>query len=177
MGEVQRYSLVWMMILWLLPATVIIAQTSSNDLKIGVVNAARLLDEAPQAEEARKRLEEEFQPRDREVLQTQRAVRDLEDRLLADRAMELTETDRRDLERELRDRRRELKRSEDELREDFNIRRNEELNRLQQLIYEAIIGLARERRFDLILNQEAVIFAGERVDITGDVLNRLQQGQ
>jgi outer membrane protein len=96
---------------------------------------------------------------------------------LADRTLALTETDRRELERELRERRRELKRSEDELREDFNIRRNEELNRLQQQIFEAIVGLARSQQFDLILNQDAVIFAGERVDITSEVLLRLQEEQ
>lgn len=173
----QRQLLVWTMVLWLLPATMVLAQTLDGDLKIGVVNAARLLDEAPQAERARKRLEEEFQPRDRAVLQAQRRVRDLEDQLMTDRPLELTETARLDLERELRDRRRELRRSEDELREDFNIRRNEELHRLQQLIYEAIVSLARDQRFDLILNQDAVIFAGERVDITNEVLRRLQREQ
>lgn len=173
----QRQLLVWTMVLWLLPATMVLAQTLDGDLKIGVVNAARLLDEAPQAERARKRLEEEFQPRDRAVLQAQRRVRDLEDQLMTDRPLELTETARVDLERELRDRRRELRRSEDELREDFNIRRNEELHRLQQLIYEAIVSLARDQRFDLILNQDAVIFAGERVDITNEVLRRLQREQ
>ncbi len=177
MGQLQRYGLVGL--LWLLAAMVAVAQSvpDADTLKIGVVNAARLLDEAPQAEQARRRLEQEFQPRDREVLHTQRQVRELEDRLLADRAMELTEIDRRDIERDLRHLRRELKRSEDELREDFNIRRNEELNRLQQKIFEAIVGLARSQQFDLILNQDAVIFAGERVDITSEVLLRLQEEQ
>jgi outer membrane protein len=174
-GQLQRYGLIGL--LWLLPAMATVAQTVPDNLKIGVVNAARLLDEAPQAEQARKRLEQEFQPRDRSVLQIQREMRELEDRLLADRTLALTETDRRELERELRERRRELKRSEDELREDFNIRRNEELNRLQQQIFEAIVGLARSQQFDLILNQDAVIFAGERVDITSEVLLRLQEEQ
>ncbi len=173
MGQLQRYGLIGLV--WLLPAMMAVAQTASENLKIGVVNAARLLDEAPQAEQARKRLEQELQPRDRAVLQVQREVRELEDRLLADRTMDLTETDRREIERDLRHLRRELKRSEDELREDFNIRRNEELNRLQRQIFEAIVGLARRQQFDLILNQDAVIFAGERVDITGDVLLRLQE--
>lgn len=90
----QRQLLVWTMVLWLLPATMVLAQTLDGDLKIGVVNAARLLDEAPQAERARKRLEEEFQPRDRAVLQAQRRVRDLEDQLMTDRPLELTETAR-----------------------------------------------------------------------------------
>ncbi len=154
------------------------AQAEDEALRVGVVNAARLLDEAPQAREALRRLEQEFQPRDQALLEEQRAIRELESRLAEQGLLSGSgETERRQLEYELRSRQRDVKRSEEELREDYNFRRNDELRRLQQLIFEAIVALAQDEQFDLILNQDAVIFAGARVDITGKVLQRLQQEQ
>jgi outer membrane protein len=84
------------------------------------------------------------------------------------------EAERRRLDRQSRDQRRELKRAQEEFREDFNLRRNEELGKLQRLVYEAIVILAKEEGFDLIVNDGAVIFASTQVDITDKVISRLK---
>lgn len=146
---------------------------AQTQLKIGFVNAARILDHSPQAEQARKRLEKEFAPRDKALVDAQRTLRTLEDQLVKDGAV-INETERRRLDRRIRDQRRELKRAQDEFREDFNIRRNEELGKLQKLVYEAIVNLAETEGFDLIVNDGAVIFASKQVDITDKVLSRLK---
>ncbi|MCB1808690.1 MAG: OmpH family outer membrane protein, partial [Candidatus Competibacteraceae bacterium] len=110
-------------------------------LKIGFVNASIILEKAPQAEEARKRLEEEFDERDLALVEAQKFVRELEDRLI-DEGSDMSDGDRRKLEREIRNQKRDLKRMEEEFKEDFNLRRNEELGKLQRLVYEAIVSLA-----------------------------------
>lgn len=142
-------------------------------LKIGFVNASIILEKAPQAEEARKRLEEEFDERDLALVEAQKFVRELEDRLI-DEGSDMSDGDRRKLEREIRNQKRDLKRMEEEFKEDFNLRRNEELGKLQRLVYEAIVSLAKAEEFDLIVNQDSVIFASQRVDVTEKVLERLQ---
>ena len=165
----------WLIALLCLIGLVPFAWAQEAPLRIGVVNAARLLDEAPQAKEALRRLEEEFKPRDDALLTEQRAIRELESRLAEMSPGRLDDSERRQLEYELRSRQRDVKRTEEELREDYNFRRNDELRKLQQLIFEAITALAKDEQFDLILNQDAVVFAGPRVDITGKVLDRLEQ--
>ena len=145
----------------------------AQNLKIGFVNAAKILDEAPQAENARNRLEKEFAPRDKGLVDAQRALRKLEEQLARDGAV-MGETERRTLERDIIAQKRELNRSQTEFREDFNIRRNEELGKLQRLVYDAIVQLAKEQRFDLIVNDGAVIYASDQVDITDEVLRRLK---
>ena len=47
----------------------LIAMPVSAGLKIGYVNAARLLDEAPQAKEATSRLKQEFAPREEAMVE------------------------------------------------------------------------------------------------------------
>ena len=154
----------------LIPAAV--AQTEQSQLKIGFVNAAKILDNAPQADLARKRLEQEFAPRDKILVDAQRSLRRLEDRL-SNPTAEISDSERRSLERDLISQQRELKRIQDEFREDFNIRRNEELSKLQRQVYETIITVAKEQQFDIILNEGAVLYASDRADITVQVLERL----
>lgn len=147
-----------------------IAQTA--DIKIGVVSIGKILNEAPQAEAANKRLEREFAPREKGLVDAQRDLRQLEERLNRDSAV-MSDNQRRDLEREIIAQRRELKRSTDEFREDVNLRRNEELGKFQRQIMDVINNLARDEGFDLIVNEGAVLHMSNRVDITDKVLQRL----
>lgn len=148
----------------------------AQNIKIGFVNAAKILDKAPQAEKARDDLEKEFAPRDKALIGAQKAVREVEDKL-AEGITKLSEDARRELERDLITQKRELKRSQDEFREDFNIRRNEALGKLQRQVYETIVGLGKELGYDLIVNDGAVVYASDKVDITDQVLKRLSEQQ
>ena len=150
-----------------------IVVTHAQNLKIGVVNEAKIVDEAPQATSARNRLEKEFAPRDKGLVDAQRELRKLEEQLARDGAV-MSDSERRTLEREIISQKRELNRSQTEFREDLNIRRNEELGKLQRLVFETIVQLAKEQRFDLIVNGGAVIYASDQVDITDEVLRRLK---
>ena len=144
----------------------------AQGLRIAVVNISRLLETAPQAQTARTRLEEEFAPRDKALAEAQRTLRRLEDRLEKE-GDTLGEGERRNLEREVVAQKRELRRAGDEFREDFNIRRNEELSRLQRQTYDTIVDFVKQEGYDLIL-ETGVIYASQQVDITEQVLKRLQ---
>lgn len=108
-------------------ATVAAADTG---LKLGFVDIAKVMEEAPQAEAARARLESEFAPRDQELVKAQEELKRMEDELATDGAI-MSESARHRLERDIIEQRRDIRRSRDEFREDFNIRRNEELRKLQ----------------------------------------------
>ncbi|MDN3518387.1 OmpH family outer membrane protein [Aquisalimonas lutea] len=147
--------------------------SAAAETKIGFVNAGRVTSEAPQAEAARSSLEEEFGPRDRAITEEQQALRELETRLNQDAAA-MSEEEQQRLRRELVTRQRELRREEEAFREDFNMRRNEELGRLQRRIVETINELAEAEGYDLIVS-EGVIYASDQVDVTDQVLERLEQ--
>ena len=65
---------------------------------------------------------------------------------------------------------------QEEFREDLNIRRNEEIGKLQRNLLSAIEALAKEEEYDLILYESGAMFRSERIDITKKVLERLKQG-
>lgn len=147
-----------------------------QNLRIAFVNAARIVETAPQAADARKRLEDEFAPRDGDLVRMQKELRESEDRLTQETALS-NDADRRIMEREILSQKRELKRAQDEFREDLNIRRNEEFAKLQRLVADVITNMARDEGFDLIVNEAAVIYASDRVDVTEMVLERLKREQ
>lgn len=156
----------------ILAAGMLGAQAVAAEVKVGFVNVAKVLELAPQAEAARNRIEREFAPKDRELLQQQKDVRGLEDRLVKNAAV-LSEAERQRQETEIRASKRELRRAQDEFREDLNLRRSQELSKLQKKVTEVIQALAKAEKYDLIVS-DGVIFAGERVDITERILERLR---
>ena len=146
---------------------------AAAELKVGFVNMDRVEQEAPQVEAVRNKLQREFAPRDRELVSQQKGLKKLEDKLSRDGAV-MSESQRRKLERDILSARRDLKRAQDEFRDDLNIRRNEELGTLQRQVVDAIRDLSRAEKYDLILSA-GVIYASDRVDVTGKVLDRLKR--
>jgi outer membrane protein len=149
------------------------SNVAAADYKIGVVQAVRVLEAAPQAEAAKKKLETEFAGKDKELVGKQKELKALEDRAQKDAAI-MSESERARLERDVMNMRRELKRDSDEFRDDVNFRRNEEFAKIQKMIVEAIQSIAAEQKYDLVLG-EGVIFASKAVDITDLVIDRLKK--
>lgn len=146
-------------------------QLSYAELKVGFVNVAKVLEKAPQAAKAKQRLEKEFSPRDKMLVAQQKEIKVLEDKLNRDASV-MGESERRKLERDIIGKKREAQRSQQEFSEDFNMRRNEELGKLQRRIIEAIRALAKEENYDLLLT-DGVIYAGEKIDVTKQVQDKL----
>jgi len=141
-------------------------------LNVGVVNAAKVIEDAPQADAARKKLEQEFAPRDKKLLEIQKKLRSLETKLERDSAI-MSESARRKIERDIVSLKRDFKRGQDEFREDLNLRRNEEFGKLQLRVSEVIVSIAKEGKYDLILT-DGVIYASDNVDITDQIVQRLK---
>jgi outer membrane protein len=149
-----------------------LALAQAADVKIGFVSIAKILNSAPQAESASKRLEQEFAPRKKGLDEAQKSLRKLEEKLAKDREV-MSESQRRNVENDFRNQARELKRSSDEFREDFNLRRNEELGKFQKQVLDVINSVAKEEGFDLVVNDSATLYFSPQVDATDKVLKRL----
>lgn len=158
---------------WLWSLLIMLPSLASAEMKIGYVNAARLLEEAPQAEAATQRLKKEFAPREESVVVLKKELTQLEDQARRN-ADVMSEADRVKLERDIRDKQRELRRIQDEFREDLNLRRNDEIGKLQQLIKEIIQSVAKQEQYDLVL-YEGIAFASDKIDLTDKILERLRQ--
>jgi len=140
--------------------------------RIGFVNTARVLKEAPQARKVEERLKAEFEPREAQLKQKRQEILALEDQLKTDSGLSVNA--RRKLEREIRLKVSQLKFLEQEFREDQNLRRNEEIRELQQVISSVLKMQGDNDKFDLILT-EGVSYVSDRIDITAQTIEMLKQ--
>ena len=153
-----------------LGAGVMPAAVLATELKIGYVNAVKVIEEAPQGEAALKKLEAEFAPRDKQIVEMQNKLKLLEQELEKN-ALVLKDAEHRSKEFEIISLKRDLRRTTQEFREDYNLRRNEELAALQKIVQKTITEIAKQENYDLIL--ESAVYASTRADITDKILKRL----
>lgn len=131
-----------------------------------------MLKEAPQARKVEERLKAEFEPREAQLKRKRQEILTLEDQLKTDKRLSANE--RRKLEREIRLKVSQLKFLEQEFREDQNLRRNEEIRELQQVISKVLKMQGDNDKFDLILT-EGVSYVSDQIDITAQTIEMLKQ--
>lgn len=149
------------------------AAAPADELRIGYVEMARLIDSAPQMIAGKEALQREFAARDVELTAQEQRVEEMErqfrregdllPRQVAEARSFEIETARRNLTR-LRER----------MREDLDARRKEELNKRWPEIEDGIIEFARANDYDLIV-QSPVLYAAPALDVTDQVLEFLRR--
>lgn len=158
-------------------AAVLLAAGSAvqaQELKIGYVNAERVLREAAPAKAAQAKLEAEFGKREKELNDVGARLKAASDKLEKD-APTLSEAERARRQRELVEQDRDFQRKRRELQEDLAQRKNEELAAVLERSNRVIKSIFDADKYDLIV-QDAV-FASARVDITKKVIDALNAGK
>ena len=84
----------------------------------------------------------------------------------------MSEAEKGKLDRDLRDAERDLTRRANEFQEDVNVRRNEELSRVQRVVLQEVANYAKANGYDLVL-ADGVLYATQALDVTGPVLQAL----
>ena len=149
----------------------IASPTARAEGKIGFVNTERIMRDSVPAQRAQKRIESEFMKRDQDLSRMAEQLRRLQEDLEKN-AMTMPESQRRARERELTELDRDFQRRRREFQEDLNQRRNEELAHVLEQANRAIRQIAEQEKYDIIF-QDAV-YANPRVDITDKVLKALE---
>jgi outer membrane protein len=144
------------------------ARPAGAEVKMGVVNFQKLLEDAPQTKTAMAALENEFAPRRRELLTLQNDLKAKDEKLQKEGAV-MAEADRAKSEKTLRDQQREFSRKAGEFQDDASTRRNEEIGKVQRYLVTEIQAYANAQGFDLVLG-DGVFFAKGPLDITANVL-------
>lgn len=144
---------------------------NAAELKIGYVQVEKILQDAPQTTESSKKLEKEFAPRSQELDKMQKQIKDLETALDKD-GLTMSETDRKNKERDVSNIKIEFQRKQRELREDLTMRKNEELATLQDRINKAVTSVSETEGYDLVV-YSGVAYASKKIDITDKVLKSL----
>lgn len=149
------------------------AVAGAQDVKIGFVNVGRLISESPQATSAMEALQEEFAPRQREIIALQNAFKEKQSQVQRDLEV-MGPEERRNSEQQMRKEERDLSRNQQEFTEDINLRRNEALGKLQRELLREVQVFATNEGFDLVVSSDGVLYASPVIDVTEQVLEGLK---
>lgn len=149
-----------------------VAHAQKGNLKVGVVNVQKLLQEAPQAKKAMQSLQQEFAPRQRDLVAKQKDLQKKQTQFKRDAAV-MSDAERSKLQQQIQDETRDLQRAGNEFREDLNVRQNEEVSKLQKALLQQVQDYAREKSYDLVVGD--ALYFSNAMDITQQVLDSLEK--
>jgi len=147
---------------------------ASAQAKIGYVMLDRILREAPAAQRAQKKLEQEFAPREQELAGTGAQLKKMQENLEKN-GVTMSESERQKSEREFSDLNREFQRKQREYREDLNQRKNEALQGVLERAYRAVRQIAETEKLDIVFQNDQAVWASPRIDITDKVIKALAE--
>jgi outer membrane protein len=141
------------------------------EVKIGFVEIQKILKNAPQTVSANKKLEKEFTKRTAKLKKAVKVIQGKETAFRKD-SMTMSDKDRAKKQKEIQSLKIDAQRTEREVREDIDLRRREEIAKVQKLVNVAVENVAKAQGYDLVLYQ-GVAYAGKKVDITDVVIKAL----
>jgi len=165
---IRKFSAMLFSIFLLLPLTI---SAEMEIFKIGYVVVEKVLKDAPQTAASNKKLEKEFKSRTDGLQKKVKAIQKQEVDFNKN-SVTMAAADRQKAQKKIQNSKIEIQRIERELREDIDIRRREEIGKLQQKINEAIEEMAKTDKYDLILYQ-GVAYASKEIDITDKLIKVL----
>ncbi|MFH6973649.1 OmpH family outer membrane protein [Neisseria sp. 23W00296] len=130
--------------------------------KLGFIDVERVYRESKQAQNIQQKLEAEFAPRQQQLEKMQQETAEW---LRKNAASGKNAEDER--------RSRALRTAQQQLAEDYDLRRNEEFAALQRNADRVMIDLAKKEGYDLILHD--VIFIDAKFDITDKVIREMNR--
>ena len=166
-----RYAHLLLLLTALLPISV--SAEDAGPHRVGFVNVAEVLNKSPQVKKLEGELKESYETRKAELDKEQAKLNELE-RKLATEGEGMNFDDRSTLEHQILSKRSKLKQEMTWLEEDITIRKSGETSRLIKLLREVIGEVAKEKKIDLVF-EGAVVYTSDRVDLSGAVLERLQE--
>ncbi len=147
------------------------ATAQTSDVRYGVVDMARLVEEYSIIKGVQNILQEEFAVKDEALRTLGLELKKAQDSTIE---MDLADNARKEHERKLLNLDREYARLAAEFRQDYNLRRNEELYKMQKEITDTILEYAEKNQYDLIL-ESGMIYASDKLQLTDAILDVLRQ--
>jgi outer membrane protein len=161
---------------WALAVTLGAVSPALAQSGIGFVSLERILREAPAAQRAQKKLEQEFSQRGQELSKLAEQLKKMQENLEKN-AVTMSESERQKRERELGDINRDFQRRQREFNEDLGHRRKEEFEGVIERANRAVRQIAEAEKLDVVFQNEQVVWANPRIDITDKVIKALEDSR
>ncbi len=164
------------LVLIVVAALLCLAPVAHAETKLGIVDVQRVIDESNRGKEARALLQKRFEKEKAALEQKGKAI-ELFKQDLEKQALVLTPEKRSEKQDELQRRIKEFTRLKKDKQEEFNKKQMQVLREVMGAVMKVIQGYGQEHGYTAILDgtQGPVLFAGDGVDITTQIVTRFNQ--
>ncbi|MGB1296952.1 MAG: OmpH family outer membrane protein [Psychrobium sp.] len=144
--------------------------------KIGVIDMGTIFQNLPQREQLSQNLESEFKERREAVQSIVKKMQDLAEKSKRDAAL-LTQQQKLDMQREMESLKSDYQLKGKALEEDMRRRGGEEQNKLLLQVQQAVNEVAKEKKYDVILQSNAVAYINKENDISELVAKKVAKSK
>ncbi|MBI5447642.1 MAG: OmpH family outer membrane protein [Gammaproteobacteria bacterium] len=145
------------------------AADAPSSMKIGILDAERILRTAPQIAVINKDLEKRFRPIHDKIMKEQQAVQAEIDKLNRDNAT-MTEKERSSLQDKILADRSNLRGEQDNFQQTINSAQDQAMAKFMETLKAAVNKVATEQHYDLVLLKQAAAYSTSKLDVTEPVL-------
>lgn len=144
------------------------------DQKIAVVNFQEVMGKIPQTAAVMQSLEAEFKDAKAELAQLEKDIKYYQEKKQRDSSL-MSKKEIEDLDKKIATYFQDYQTKGKELQQKAGARQNEETNKIVALVRQAIDGIAAKEKYDLVIEQKAVVFSKPETSITEQVVEQVSK--
>ncbi len=142
--------------------------------KMAVVNIQEVMSKIPQTATIMQSLEAEFKDDKAALMQLEKDIKYFQEKKKRDGAL-MSKKEIADLDKQIGEKYRDYQVKGKAFQQKSGARQNEETNKILALVRQAVDNIAAKQKYDLILEQKAVIFAKPEINISDEVVKQVSK--
>ena len=146
----------------------IAAQAAAADMKVAIVNVQQLLQQSPRVAALSKKLESQFKTRQSKIGDEQKALQDELDKFKKE-SPTMSQKEKDKVQKQISDERSDLVKKVVSYQQDLQKEQNKVMQNILADLNGIVSNIAKAQSYGLVLDSQAVIYAGDGNDITKEV--------
>ena len=140
--------------------------------KIGVVDLQKIMQTSTQMKEIQQKLEQEFKPRRDKLIAAESALKGDVEKFKRDSAI-MSVSQKKELEKKIITAQQQFERDGQQYQQELTTANNEAMEALYAKVRAAISKVAKDNKYDLIVQKDAAPFSAEALDVTDKVVKAI----
>ncbi len=145
----------------------------ADSAKIGVVDLQKIMQTSTQMKDIQQKLEKEFKPRRDKLVAMETTLKGDMEKFKRDSAI-LSATQKKDLEKKIVASQQQFERDGQQYQQELSTAHNEAMEGLYTKVRSAISTIAKDEKYDIIVQKDAAPFSSETLDVTDKVIKAIK---
>jgi outer membrane protein len=148
------------------------ANAFADTAKIGVVDLQKIMQTSSQIKEIQQKLEKEFKPRRDKLVAVEASIKADMEKFKRDSAI-MSATQKKEIEKKIVGEQQQFERDGQQYQQELSTANNEAMEGLYSKVRAAIAKIAKDEKYDLIVQKDAAPFSAAILDVTDKVVKAI----